>query len=804
MAARTLLKEAQHADMARTLRGAAHRRAVSGLRAAGARRPEGRSRAEGDGGGAGGREGGEGARGGGDPPGARTGADRGRGIGRGGGRDRCGGGGGGDRSRRARDRRGGADATRSQLVEWLGEDGEIQALFEAREAELTAAEAAFAAAKEAVQERRDVLDRAKEEAAGSARDLAQLANRLAGSWGRLGRDDAVVPEQEEVRAAFRALREAIVAAHDEAVARGEAARARAADAERGLAELFVAIGLGRDEDFTAALAGAGVRHGAAAARVTELEATIARAGDLEADILAAEARRDVADRLAKDLQPSRFLAFLLEEERAELAELGSEHLDQLTGGSYRFSEDDRFDIVDLNAAGQVRRSDSLSGGETFLASLALALALAEMVARGGGRLDAFFLDEGFGSLDPEHLDRAMEGIGRLVAGDEHRLVVLVSHVAEMREAIEDLVVLGKDDLTGDTLVLSGARPGLTRPGPRTALVNPGHLGWAEGLLSRPTRADTTPGPERSRSQGEPEGDDGWHEGHLSHRACRAHGAGGDAAGVDRHHLPDRRVEALDRRGRGHRLRPRPRPGEPRRLPTGDDLVAPVDDGRARSSTRPSTASILNGEIDAVTIWDPDGTIVYSTDADLIGTRLPEERFRLREILKSGTASTVQDGMFSTRVPLAPESTDAEAVAQLDRVYAPIWDATAKPWRTASLSPEPRAPARPRRDLSGLPHGLPSLEGRMRAPPSRRSAARRPRRWAVERVRIPRTPSPTSAERRKSWHEPRSAPPRRRSAPRHCKSSTGRPSRSCMRPRRSWRVPHLRLRPVPTLRSRSVS
>jgi DNA repair protein SbcC/Rad50 len=81
-----------------------------------------------------------------------------------------------------------------------------------------------------------------------------------------------------------------------------------------------------------------------------------------------------------------------------------------------------------------------------------------MVARGGGRLDAFFLDEGFGSLDPEHLDRAMDGIGRLVAEDDRRLVVLVSHVAEMRSAIEDLVVLDKDDHTGDTMVVRGATP----------------------------------------------------------------------------------------------------------------------------------------------------------------------------------------------------------------------------------------------------------------------------------------------------------------------------------------------------------
>ncbi|MFN8233281.1 MAG: SbcC/MukB-like Walker B domain-containing protein [Actinomycetota bacterium] len=121
--------------------------------------------------------------------------------------------------------------------------------------------------------------------------------------------------------------------------------------------------------------------------------------------------------------------------------------------------------MDLNAGGSERSADSLSGGETFLASLALALALAEMVTRGGGRLDAFFLDEGFGSLDPEHIDRAMDGVGRLVANDEDRLVVLVSHVAEMRDAIEDLIVLDKHDVTGDTIVRSGATPAASIPPP---------------------------------------------------------------------------------------------------------------------------------------------------------------------------------------------------------------------------------------------------------------------------------------------------------------------------------------------------
>ena len=72
--------------------------------------------------------------------------------------------------------------------------------------------------------------------------------------------------------------------------------------------------------------------------------------------------------------------------------------------------------------------------------------------RGAAAVDAFFLDEGFGSLDPPHLDLAMDGIERLVADSETRVVVLVSHVEAMRERIDDLIVLDKDPLTRDTVL----------------------------------------------------------------------------------------------------------------------------------------------------------------------------------------------------------------------------------------------------------------------------------------------------------------------------------------------------------------
>ncbi len=185
------------------------------------------------------------------------------------------------------------------------------------------------------------------------------------------------------------------------------------------------------------------------------EKQLAGVEDLKAERRRRKDQERLNGRLASDLTNAKFIRFLLDEERARLAGLGSEHFERLSSGRYRFTEDGEFHVVDLNAAEAIRRADSLSGGETFLASLGLALGLAEMVGRRGGRLDAFFLDEGFGALDPEHLDLAMEGIESLVADREQRLVVVVSHVPEVRRRVEDLIELGNEAATGDSKVMSG-------------------------------------------------------------------------------------------------------------------------------------------------------------------------------------------------------------------------------------------------------------------------------------------------------------------------------------------------------------
>ncbi len=339
-----------------------------------------------------------------------------------------------------------------EAADLLG-DGDPGELLAAAETAVAAADQALAAARAAEQAAAERAAAARERRAATADELASLATDVAALAGRLGSDVAVPADPDGVAAALARVRElwqSEAAAVDQAASDASEA-ANSAAAQR--ATLLEALELAPDADFATARRQAASDAAAVAKEVELLEERVARFGELERENAAAVAGLATYRRLADDLAPARFLRFLLEEERQGLADLGSDRFELLSGGRYRFTTDGTFGIVDLAAAEAERRPESLSGGETFLASLALALALAEMVTRSGGRLDAFFLDEGFGSLDRDHLDLAMEGIERLVADSPDRLVVVVSHVLDMRHRIEDLIELDRDPVTGATRVV---------------------------------------------------------------------------------------------------------------------------------------------------------------------------------------------------------------------------------------------------------------------------------------------------------------------------------------------------------------
>jgi DNA repair protein SbcC/Rad50 len=145
-------------------------------------------------------------------------------------------------------------------------------------------------------------------------------------------------------------------------------------------------------------------------------------------------------------------SFVLAARLEEVAAAASARLLRMTQGRYTLVHTDAgrgggragLGLLARDAwTGQDRDTSTLSGGETFLASLALALGLADVVAAeaGGARLETLFVDEGFGTLDEETLDEVMDILDGLREGG--RLVGVVSHVSELRARIPAQVRVAK-------------------------------------------------------------------------------------------------------------------------------------------------------------------------------------------------------------------------------------------------------------------------------------------------------------------------------------------------------------------------
>lgn len=148
---------------------------------------------------------------------------------------------------------------------------------------------------------------------------------------------------------------------------------------------------------------------------------------------------DLSHSLSNHLSARGFEKWLVNEAVRRLVVGASQILRELSGGQYALTVDDagNFLVTDHHNADEVRLARTLSGGETFLASLSLALALAdqltELATEGAARLDAIFLDEGFGTLDPETLETVAATVENLSAGG--RMVGIVTHVRELAERV---------------------------------------------------------------------------------------------------------------------------------------------------------------------------------------------------------------------------------------------------------------------------------------------------------------------------------------------------------------------------------
>ena len=181
---------------------------------------------------------------------------------------------------------------------------------------------------------------------------------------------------------------------------------------------------------------------ACAKRLAVAEAAYARCrtmlvekAELEKSLSALTKRYECYEKLKKLIENNQFMEFVAEEYLQTVAVNAGSRLISLTGGRYFLRYDKGFYVGDNFNGGALRGVYTLSGGETFLVSLSLALALgSEICARSLRPIEFFFLDEGFGTLDEKLVDTVMDSLEKLKS--EKLTVGIISHVSELKHRID--------------------------------------------------------------------------------------------------------------------------------------------------------------------------------------------------------------------------------------------------------------------------------------------------------------------------------------------------------------------------------
>lgn len=181
--------------------------------------------------------------------------------------------------------------------------------------------------------------------------------------------------------------------------------------------------------------------GAASQRARDGAEKLARKAELERKADALSRELDTWAELATALRANEFPQFLLAEIEEELLERAGKLLSQLSDGRYELRlEAGEYSVQDAWNGGEIRSVKTLSGGETFLASLSLAVALSDYLA-GNAILGALFLDEGFGTLDPQVLDAVANIIEQQQTGG--RVVGIITHVESLSERLPARILVSK-------------------------------------------------------------------------------------------------------------------------------------------------------------------------------------------------------------------------------------------------------------------------------------------------------------------------------------------------------------------------
>lgn len=175
-------------------------------------------------------------------------------------------------------------------------------------------------------------------------------------------------------------------------------------------------------------------------KLADMEKRAAQRKVLEAELSKAREQVDRVARLRELVRGNAFMEFVASEYLSEISVAASKTLLQLTGGRYFIRYKGGFVIIDNLCGGEERSVNTLSGGETFLVSLSLALSLsAAIYAKSLRPIEFFFLDEGFGTLDEKLIDTVMDSLEKLK--NNRFSIGLISHVEELKHRIDTKITV---------------------------------------------------------------------------------------------------------------------------------------------------------------------------------------------------------------------------------------------------------------------------------------------------------------------------------------------------------------------------
>ncbi len=190
-------------------------------------------------------------------------------------------------------------------------------------------------------------------------------------------------------------------------------------------------------------------------RIKEITAKLKEKEEIEKQAAQCAARKSLIQKLKEATRNNKFLEYVADEYLCDISVLASSTLLNLTDGRYflRYTENNFF-VGDNYNCGNPRGVNTLSGGETFLVSLSLALALSQTIcARSLKSIEFFFLDEGFGTLDSALVDTVMNALEKLKS--ERFTIGVISHVEELKHRIESKIIVNKaTESHGSTVSIS--------------------------------------------------------------------------------------------------------------------------------------------------------------------------------------------------------------------------------------------------------------------------------------------------------------------------------------------------------------